>query len=231
VVFDAHQIGLSQTDEERLHADLDALARQVEHFPVADLHVLLEGNARSNEVTVKLTLKLPGKTLVSHDHDIALVTAFERAVDSLVASLEAYKQQLGQVTRRQKTEKGTHHEIHAEGPLDAEVVDDAAAQSDYAAYRRATLPMEEALRKRVGRWVQRYPEFEARIGKGVEIEDVVEDVFLMAFENHAHRPLDVPYGLWLEGFIDRAVKALLQGGDAEKENMDLIRAGRQAEQP
>src|SRR5438105_5889284 len=112
IIFDVHQYQLLEADEKQLRASLDGLARQVAHFPVADLHVLIEGNARSNDVSVKLTLVLPGTTLVVNDHDAAPQPAFERCLDSLLDSLQAYKERLGQVPQRQKLEKGTRQELH-----------------------------------------------------------------------------------------------------------------------
>src|SRR5438132_10334636 len=150
-----------------LRDNTSGLARQVEHFPVADLHVLIEGNARSNDVSVKLTLVLPGTTLVVSDHDSVPQPAFERCLDSLLDSLQAYKERLGNVPERQKLEKGTHQELHPAVTLDTAAVEAAVGAGDYPAFRVAMLPYEEGLRKLVGRWVRRYPDFEAQIGRGV----------------------------------------------------------------
>lgn len=114
--------------------------------------------------------------------------------------------------------------------IDAEVLDHAVSKGDYTAFRFATLPLEESLRKRVGRWVQRYPEFQARIGSGVEIADVVEDVFLLAFENYRDRPKHLTFSAWLEELIDPAIKALKDHPDEELENIALVRSARVAEQ-
>lgn len=221
VLFDVHQYPLAAAEQQHLHDGLEGLARQVAHFPVADLHIMIEGNARSNDVAVKLTLLLPGTTLVTNDHDQALHAAFERALNSLLHSLQGYKDRLGQVAERQKTEKGTHQALHAEGSLDAQALQQAVDAGDFVAFHNALLSYEEGLRKRVGRWIQRFPEFEAQIGRGLEIADVVEDVFLMAFEGYAQRPLDLPFGTWLENLIDPAVKALRTNRDDELENIRL----------
>jgi ribosome-associated translation inhibitor RaiA len=230
VIFDVHQYSLSEQEQKLLHDGLEGLARQVENFPVADLHVLVEGNARNNDVSVKLRLMLPGTTLVASDHDAVTAPAFERCVSSLAASLHAYKDRLGRVKERQKAEKGTHQDLQPSNDLDQAAVDAAVTGGDYSSFRAATFPFEEGVRKRVGRWVQRYPEFEARIGKGVEIDDVVEEVFLLAFEGYESRPADVRFGDWLEALLDPAVKALAENPDEELENVNLARAARAAEQ-
>src|SRR5258706_14236 len=55
------------------------------------------------------------------------------------------------------------------GPLGA-----AVRGGDYRTFRVALSPYEEWLRNRVGRWLQRYPEAEARLGRDLTIGDLVE---------------------------------------------------------
>src|SRR5262249_18013609 len=161
---------------------LAALGKLVEHFPVSDLHVLVEHNTRSNDYSVKTSLLLTGDTLVSSDRNTHVYTAYERCVNNLIEGVRAYKQRLGGVAERQKQEKGTRQEVEPSVDPDVAALDAAVRDGDYAAFRRAAYGYEEPVRKRVGRWVERYPEVAARIGKGLEIADVVEEVFLDAFE-------------------------------------------------
>jgi hypothetical protein len=228
VVFDAHQYALSAAEEALLREDLDGLARQVERFPIADLRVVIEEHPRSRDITVKLVLVLPGETLVTTDHDAILAPAFERALTSLLDSLDAYKNRLGNWDEQQKLAAGTLQQSHPSTLVDMTAIEEAAAARDYAAFRAATLPYEEDVRARVGRWVQRYPDFEARLGVDVKIADVVEETFLLAFESFDERPSDVPLSVWLEGLIDAAIKTLRQHGD-ELENIELARTARAAE--
>ena len=143
--------------------------------------------------------------------------------------MQAYKSRLGQQPERQKTEKGTRQPVQPTAPPDTTAIDAAVRNQDYAAFRTATFVYEEAVRKRAGRWVERYPEAEAQIGKQWEIADLVEEVFLNAFENYDRRPDGAGLGDWLEGLIDPAVKALLKAPDAELENIRLARSARAAE--
>lgn len=230
VLFDVHQLTLSAVEEELLRDNLDGLARQVETFPVADLHVLIEGNARSNDVSVKLTLVLPGTTLVTSDHDVVPEPAFERALNSLLENLHEYKDRLEKISERQKIGKGTHQELHSTIAFDAATLDTAVANGDYTAFRTTTFPMEEDLRKRIGRWIQRYPELEARIGKDLKLADIVEEVFLLAFEGYAKRPAEVPFGTWMESLVDPAIKVIKNGGDEELDNVRRAQSARAAEQ-
>ncbi len=229
VVFDVHQFDVSAEEEQMLRDDLDGLTRQVIHFPVADLHVLIEGNRRSNDVSVKLSLILPGTTLVTMDHDVVLSAAFHRCRDSLLHDLRAYKERLGEVPERRKAEDGTYQEVHATIALDDAALESAVINGDVTAFRTVTFPLEDGVRRRIGRWVQRYPEFEARIGKGLSLDDVVEEVFLLAFDRFAQRPHDVPFGTWLEDLIDPAIKALQNHADRELEDINRVRTARAAE--
>ena len=229
IEIDAHQCTLPQAEIDRMHAGVDALTRQVEHFPVASLHVLVEHNARTNDYNVKTDLFLTGATLVSSDHDAQPYPAFERCVHNLVKEVGAYKDRLGMVEERQKQEKATHQTLQPSAAPDLAAVDAAVSGGDYAAFRTATFAYEEAVRMRAGRWVERYPEVEARIGKGLEIADLVEEVFLDAFEKYDRRPKDVRFGEWLETLIDPAVRELLAHPDQELENINLARTARAAE--
>lgn len=229
VMFDVHQFDLAQAVRGQMADALDSLARQAEHFPLADLKIMVEGNARNNDVSVKLTLQLPGRTLVANDHDANPYGAFDRSLSSLTKELQAYKDQLDQVPERHKAEKGTTHDVLPSANIDLVAIDSAVETGDYAAFRKATLPYEDAVQMRSGRWVQRFPEYEARIGKDIKMADVVEEVFLTAFDEYADRPTGVPLGEWLEGRIDPAVKALMTHTADELENINLVRSDLAAE--
>ena len=101
---------------------------------------------------------------------------------------------------------------------------EAVASDDYAAFRRTADVFEEGLAKRIGRWVQRYPEIESRLGEDMTISDIVEDVFLNAFEQFSRRPDGVPPGNWIESLIDPTVQALVQSPDEEFARISFARA-------
>ena len=88
---------------------------------------------------------------------------------------------------------------------------------------------ETTVRKRIGRWLERYPDVARRIDRDLKVADLVEAVFLAAFEGHERRPMDLRYGDWLESLIDPAVKRLGKDGDRELENINLLRTAVEAE--
>lgn len=224
VHFDTHECQPSQDELNSLADEADSLARQVGNFPVAELRVLIEWNTRSNEYAVKLTLILPGETLVTSDHDRVIHPAFERALTSLEDTLKAYKDRLNQIEARRKTENGNHQGITPAVPVDPAALDDAVRAGDYPAFRATVVAFEDPLRLRVGRWVERYPGVQGRIGRGLETVDIAEAVLLSAFEGHEKRPPGVPYGDWLEGLIDPVVRAFESHPDRELENVNMARS-------
>ena len=230
-MFDVHQYDLSEGERRRLEDGVDGLARMVENFPIADLHIMVEGNARSNDVSVKLSLVLPGTTLVTNDHDPVLTAAFDRCLDPLIDLVQEYKAKLGGDAERNHQEKGTAHDLFPTRNIDLEAVDRAVAAGDYAAFRNAMLPFEDPVQARAGRWVQRFPEYEARIGKDVKLSDVTEEIFLTAFDEYESRPDGLHLSEWLENLIDPAIKALLTQTAAEKENINMARSALNATQP
>jgi ribosome-associated translation inhibitor RaiA len=228
VHFDCHECQPTQQELADMADDLDSLARQVGNFPLADVRVLIEWNARNREYAVKVTLLLTGEPIVTSDHDAVLHAAFERAVVSLEDAVRAYKERLDRVPERRKQEAGTYQELAPSVVPDAAALDAAVAAADYPAYRLAIAPYEDALRTRVGRWVERYPAVQAMMGRGLETVDVAEGVFLAAFEAHAKRPDGLRYGDWLESLIDPTVHAIAHDPAGELENIRMARSACEA---
>lgn len=228
VQYDVHQGHVDQAELDKMSAGLDGLSRQVANFPQHDLRVVIEHRPRTNEFALKLTLLLPGKTLVASDHDVILHAAFERALRSLAHELDAYKDSLERMEERQKQQEGTRQDVFPDLPLDAAALDAAVGAGDYAAFRAVISAYEDALRLRAGRWVERYPEVQAKMGHGMDVMDLVDGVFLAAFEGHPTRPPGVPYGQWLEGLIDPTVRDIAHHPDEELENIRMARSACEA---
>jgi DNA-directed RNA polymerase specialized sigma24 family protein len=105
----------------------------------------------------------------------------------------------------------------------------AIAAQDYAAFRAAVAPYEEWLRLRAGRWVERYPDAQARMNRDFDVLDLMEGVFLSAFENYEHRHAEVPFHTWLDGLIDPTVKAFVHDPYHARENVNMARTACAAE--
>jgi hypothetical protein len=58
----------------------------------------------------------------------------------------------------------------------------------------------------------------------ITIADLVEEIYLNAFEQFARRPQGLLPGQWFESLIDPSVQALLRSPDEEFENISLARS-------
>jgi ribosome-associated translation inhibitor RaiA len=213
----------------KMEASLSPLGDMVRNFPVSKLHVLVSYRPRTNDHDVRTSLILSGETLVSSEHHEQAHAAFEHCIDNLIRELRRYKDRLGDVPERTKQQEGTHHDLLATLAPDAGAIDAAITDGDYPAFRAALTGYETPVRAHVGRWVERYPKLSARIGHGLQIDDLVEGVFLSAFEGYGHLPREVRFGEWLGRLIDPAVKAMAAHPDRELENVHMARLAREAE--
>jgi hypothetical protein len=82
---------------------------------------------------------------------------------------------------------------------------------------------EEPLRKRIGRWIERYPQVAGQLREQVQLEDIVEEVFLTAFDQYDDRPHAVAFREWLENLIDPSVKLVSTASDEELDNISFAR--------
>jgi len=226
IELDAKHGDLPTDEVERLMASLSPLDRLVAPFATRDLYITIFHHPKTASYQVKTALTLPGKTLASVDEDSGIHPAFERCVTNLIQQVEAHKEHLAGTGERAKHIKGTYQDVVPSRGPDGDAVEEAVRKGDYTAFRIATFPFEESVRKRVGRWVERYPEAAAKVGGELKLKDVVEAVFLNAFEGYDQRPANVRFGDWLESLIDASLKEVLADPEAAAENMAMLRTYR-----
>lgn len=213
----------------KMETMLSPLNDLVRNFPVSKLHVLISHRRRTSDYLVRTSLILPGDTLVSSDHQPLAHTAFEHCIHNLVREVRRYKDQLGAVPEQAKHTEGTHHELIPTLPPDAEAVEAAVQSGDYAAFRLATTGYDGPVTALVGRWIERYPVVAAHLGRDLHISDVVEDVFLIAFEEYEYRSKEIRFGEWLGRHIDTAIKAMANHPEDELRNINMVRLAHAAE--
>jgi hypothetical protein len=215
-------------EQARMQASLRPQAEAVWGFPVADLLLKVIFHPHSQSYHIEARLRLPGATLFTGDQDPYLDPAFQRCVRKLVRKAEAYRENPDREAEIRAEELTALDrdivapEDPAEGPLG-----EAVRAGDYRAFRYALVNYEDWLRKRVGRWVQRYPEAQARVGDGLRLGDLVEEVYLNAFERYTQRPTRVRFSEWLDSLIDPSLKAMMRHPDEERENASLARTLRE----
>lgn len=227
IELDTKHCSLAAAEIEKMERSLDALREPVRNFPVSDFYITVIHHPRSLNYQVRTSLVLPGRTLATGEFDENPVSAFGRCVRKLVHRLTAYKDELEAKPQRTKAQEGTTQEVVPTQEPDAEHLRRAVASGDYAAFRAAMYVYDEPVRKRAGRWIQRYPEFEARLGELFTLEDLVEEVLLNAFDRLDEKPQALRLGKWLEELIDPSVKALLDDPELEQENIAAVRTWRE----
>jgi ribosome-associated translation inhibitor RaiA len=223
IEIDTHECDLPPEQVAMMQTDMDTLTKAVEKFPKPSLHVYVERNARTNEYVVKTSLMLGTRTLVASEHGPVVHAAYEQCVRVLMGQIKEYKDRLGNVPERQKEADSTRNTLEPSADPDQQAVDAAVAAGDYAAFRTALQGYEEPLRDRVGRWLERTATTDGQVGQTFTIADVVEEVFLDAFEAYDRRPSGVRFGEWLDGLIDPAVKELLRHPSEVLENISMAR--------
>jgi hypothetical protein len=228
VQINAKECQIPQDELARLQGFLGELGESVRDLPGSDLTLNVIRHPRSGAYHVEARLRVPGRALFSGDQDDYLDSALQRCLRKLVQHVAAHKASPDRAAeeRARRREALANNIVAPEIPADG-ALGRAVAAGDYRGFRTALSGHEEWIRKRVGRWIQRYPQAEARVGDGLLIGDLVEEVYLNAFERFAGWPQEVPLRDWLDGLIDPSLKMLLKRPDEEKENASLARTLRE----
>ena len=224
IELDTKGYDLSAAEIENMESDLHTLQELVEDFPVSDLHIVIVHHPRTNDFHVKTTLALSGRKLFTGDRDVMVHPAFERCVRKLAKKVRAYKSQMRVGANASKQAAGTRQAVEPTRQVDVNVLTTAVDANDYSAFRREIDVFESPMTERISRWIQRYPEILAELGGTVSVADIVEEVFLNAFESFADRSHHVPPGDWLESLIDSSIQAILQSPDEEYERIRLSKS-------
>lgn len=212
----------------RLQTSLAELADAVRDFPNPALWINIIYHSHSEVYHVEFKLKLPGRTIFTDEKDSYLDTALQRCVRKVIGKTEAYKEHPDREAMAVAERRDAlNRKVIAPADPDGGPLAEAAEAGDYRAFRTALVRYEEWLRKRVGRLVQRRPEAQARLGKELLLGDIVEEVYLNAFERFTRRPTAVPLSEWLEGLIDPSISSLLRHPEEGAEAASLARTLRE----
>ncbi|MGH7138420.1 MAG: hypothetical protein ACREHD_21935 [Pirellulales bacterium] len=221
IQLDTKHCRLSPAEIAKMEANLGTLRTRAAQFPICDLYVTITRFPRTGDFHVKTSLVLTGRTLFTGDRDILVHPAYLRCIRKLVSKLDAYIEAMSKIPEITKHEEGTQVELVPTAAPDARQIEQAVRDGDYAAFRRAADVYDEPVRRRLGRWMNRYPRLEARLGGLLSIDDAVEEVFLNAFERFDQRPQSQRLGQWLEDLIDPSLQALLEDPAEELESVRM----------
>jgi hypothetical protein len=216
----------------RMEGSLASLGESVHDFPTAELSVVVHRHERAAWYNVEARLRLNGKSLVTGDWDPYLDCAFQRCLHKLLRKVVAYRakpdRRAEEEARRRREVENLNRAVVAPEERVGGALGRVVAAGDYKAFRDAMTGYEDWLRLRVGRWIQRCPEAQKRVGTTLHIGDVVEEVLLNAFERFGRRPVAVRFHEWLDGLIDPSLKAFLRHPAEAGENASFARSLREA---
>jgi hypothetical protein len=221
------------TDERtRMQEAIERIATAVEGLAPADLRITVIFHDTRPAYHAEAKLKLPGCTIKTGDWDPLLDVAFQRSMRKLLHKIETYREQPDENAvalaqeRAADLEPRLGHQEPQEGP-----VGEAARAGDYRKFRRMLADYEDWLRDRAGRWVQRYPDLNAEIDRGLTINDIVEETYLNAFEHYDERPGVKPLRDWLDDWIDPSLQALVEHPDETRQNASFARTVSEMNKP
>ena len=215
IVLDTKDCELLPSEIEHMEQDLHTLRELVADFPVSDLLVTVVHHPTSGDYHVRTTLGLPGRKLFTGERHAKVHPAYERCIRKLVKKVRACKHEMRVGEDAVKRAKGTRQNVEAVAEFDASALIQTVENDDYLEFRRQMDVFEPALSERIARWLGKYPEIQAQIDWPVSVSDIVEEVFLNAFDQFNTRSHNVPPGDWLESLIDPSVQAILQSPDDE----------------
>lgn len=223
VHYDAHGFDLTEGLKARFDQDLDRLATLLRRGPAATLHADFVRHARTGDHHVKTTLRIDrGPAFFTGERDVLPGPAFKRCVHKLIRKVESFRRR-NEGLQPGAADRAPRVEAMVEPPFEAlaRAVDDA----DYAGFRDAMRVFEDSVAARVGRLIERFPEATALLGDGLLVSEVVEEVFLNAFEafgGAAGRPAVLSH--WIESLIEPSIQQLLADPDGERENVAFVRS-------
>jgi ribosome-associated translation inhibitor RaiA len=225
VQIEAKQCNIPQDELTRMERTLSSLGEEVEDFPTSDLSITVIRHPRSQDFHVEAKLQVPGRSLRTGDTDIYLDSAFDRCTRKLVQKVRDYKAHPDwQAIEQARKEINRNQDVAAPGGTDMGPLGEAVAAGDYQLFRNLLINYESWIRRRVGRWIERYPKAQALVGNGLSVGDLVEEVYLNAFEHYRQRPTEVPFHQWLEQLLDPSLQAMLRHPGEESMNASFARS-------
>jgi hypothetical protein len=222
VDIDVQQCQMPADERTRIQEDLERLAEELLEFSASQLRISIVYHSRQEQYHAQAWLKVPGKRFVSGRYSPWLDYSIMRCLAKLRRHVESYRENPNSDAIRETAQR-LELQNHVVPPTEhiADALGKAIQRQDYRGFRRALGGYEDRTRAQVANWVRRYPQMTHLLGQDIEIDDIVEEVFLMAFEQFPEQ-LEQTISEWLRQFIDPAVKAIWHD-ESEREAAEFAR--------
>jgi hypothetical protein len=226
IEIDCKECELSSDDRLKLQEPLDRLGQSVAEFPKSTLWLTVVYHPRTKIYHAQAKLKWPGRTIIVGHKWQEIVPAVQLCLERVIRRVRYERFEIDQQAAG-RVAAGLNTTVDASTPevRRFQKLDDAVREQDYPAFRRFVSGYDDWVGDRIGRWIQRYPAAEHELGHSFEIGDVVEEVFLLAFDHHGDKPEEISFRDWLERWVDPALTMIWRSPE-ERENVETLRSGR-----
>ena len=211
--LETRHFSLHRSEIESMRDRLGPLASIARSFVFANLHVTISYVMPDEEYHVQGRLCLPGRVLLSGEHDSVAVTPYERCIRKLVRKSASERERRGRDLNQPRRQ--SHGENSRFGS--------AIRNDEYRAFVRE-LGDGERIRKRVRGWVRQRVGSEIGLRDGRVLDDLVEEVVLSAFERCDSRPSAMRLSEWIEILIDPSLRSMLGRPDEPNQAVSYARS-------
>ena len=212
--LETRHFSLHRSEIESMRDRLGPLSSIARGFVFADLHVTISYVMPDEEYHVQGRLCLPGRVMLSGEHDSVALPPYERCIRKLVRKSESERRRRGKdsdQTRRQS--QAANSRSGSDVPND-----------EYRAFVRELAEDRARIRERVRAWVRQRVGWEFGIRDDRVLDDLVEEVVLSAFERCDSRPSAMRLSEWIEIAIDPALRSMLGRPDEPNQAVSYARS-------
>ena len=212
-------------DIEVMRDRLAPLSAATKSFPFANLQVTISFLLPAEEYYVKARLALPGRVLLTGEHDSVMMPPYECCVRKLVHKAELHRLRDG-ATAKVAAPISADKNRSSNQPND-ERLRRAYGKDDCQEFFAELAGHRHTILSHVREWVRR------RVGITIDasdervLDDLVDEVMLSAFERYESRPSSLRIGDWIEILIDPALRSMLGRPDEPNEAVSYARSLRE----
>lgn len=214
---ESKQLAMLRTHLESRHytlrrGEIDAMRERLQslmpitrEFAFANLHLAIFYSELMDEFHVRGRLGLPGRVLLTGEHDSILLPSYDLCIEKLVRKAE--------IDHKRRNEGGRFRNIKA-APPDLENQDarltEAFAQGDFWGFWSTLKELQPVVVGRIRRWLAGRVGLETRLLDALVMDDLVDEVILTALSRYESRPRAMFLDAWLGILVDPAMRNMLR---------------------
>ncbi len=198
---------LSEREKQDIEADLGSLRKVARDFPVSQLHLDIRRHPQRRDFHVRANLHVSKHNLFTGERGAIVTQAVESCVRKLVKKIKCFKEK----HRGRPGETWEPTEPTMELPQDSEtdprVLARAVREADFPQFRDAIGGCDDSLSRQVESQIAENPELEALRGEDLVTSEILEEIYLRAFERFRDRD-SAAVSTWIEDLIDPCIQSV-----------------------